>query len=213
MCSRMALLPEVGDSGHSFLVLPCPTGMGHSPSATSRNPSQPPSGPGLLPRCARSLSGEQPRWDCAAGDGWAAAAVAWGGRRGQVWRGHLAHRSSALHGGVWGALAPWALCSCHLSDLLSPQPWGCPAPSHPSPIPSLPSSISAMGPALLPAPTTPLCPSRSSTTTRATTACPPTSTLSTTPSCEPTCPRAKATLLPTVRTWRRSRAEAPQEQI
>lgn len=82
----------------------------------------------------------------------------------------------------------------------------------PHPVPSLPSSTSAVGPALWPPPAT-LCSCRSSTTTRATTACPPTSTLSTTPSCEPTCPRAKATQLPTVRTRQRSRAEAHQEQL
>jgi len=123
-----------------------------------------------------------------------------------------------------GALSPWG------AQQLPPQwvwpsmaSYGCPVPSHPPhptlshlilprPIPPLPSSTSAMDPALLPPLTMLLCSSRSSTTTRATTACPPTSTLSTTPSCEPTCPRAKATLLPTVRTWRRWRAEARWEQ-
>lgn len=90
----MALLPEPGDNGHSFLAVPCPTGMGHSPLATSRNPSRPPLGPGLLPRCARSLSGERPRWDCAAPHG------SWemGGQR-QPWhRWGEAGRQHCLHG-------------------------------------------------------------------------------------------------------------------
>lgn len=120
--SSMVPPPEVGTAVAASPALPCPTGTGHSHLATSRNPSRPPSEPGLRPRCARLLCGERPRWDSAA---------PWG--REDEWGGKGAGRdpwdcsAAVLFSKCFGRLQPWGsgqqVWPTTVSNgLFSPQP-------------------------------------------------------------------------------------------